>query len=81
VITSVAVPWFAPPIGSRQRQLVGSPHGRAGRAQIPSEIPTSSLQAKLFRGARNAINKICQAAGVKAHELIDADAAAIGNGA
>ena len=38
-----------------------------------------TLQAldELDRGARNAINKICQAAGVKAHELVDADAAAM----
>jgi hypothetical protein len=42
-----------------------------------------TLQAldDLDRGARNAINKICQAAGVKAHELSDADAGPIGEAA
>ena len=48
-----------------------------------AEDRSLTLQAldELERGARNAINKICQAAGVKAHELIDADAAPMGDAA
>ena len=43
--------------------------------EVAEERPLT-LQAldDLDHGARNAINKICQAAGVKAHELVDAAA-------
>jgi len=50
---------------------------------VAVEDRTLTLEAldDLDRGARNAINKICRAAGVKAHELVDAEVAAMGDAA